>query len=218
MPQFKRNQLSDDIIDGDKVEDGSLTGADIEDGSITEDDLSIGSIAESKIAYADKTRSIFITPGACAPGPGSVELTTWGQGTVGFMAWAFSDSITETVDFPIYLPEDWKANTDLSLVTYWAPSSTQNNKAIGIHVRYSHMKVGDVAGSGTSISTVALSMGAANTLASYTFTLSSDSGWAAGDIVYARVYRDGGDALDTYTADAFFTGANIKYTSDKRGS
>lgn len=218
MPQFKRNQLSDDIIDGDKVEDGTLTGDDIQNGSITEDDLSINSIAESKIAYADKTRSIFITPGACAPGPGSVELTTWGQGSVGFMAWAFSSGIVETVDFPITLPEDWKSNTDLTVVAYWAPSSTQNNKAIGVHIRSSHMKVGDVATSGSSTSTVALSMGAANTLASQSFTISSDAGWASGDIIYTRMYRDGNDGLDTYTADAYFIGANIKYTSDKRGS
>lgn len=215
MPQFKKNQLADGSVDGAKVENNSLTGDDIQDGTILSADLA--GVDEAKITYASKTRNVSVPVGAFAPGPGNVVLTEWGSGVVGFSAWAFSNNVVETVDAPFVLPEDWKSGTDLTVVTYWAPGTSQDAN-IAVKLRYSHMEVGSVASAGTSTSTEALLMGTANTLRSQAFTIPADAGWAAGEIIYIRVYRVGNDGADTYSYDSYFVGMSVEYTSDKRGS
>ena len=214
MPQFRRNQVADDIIDGAKVEDGTLTGDDIEDGTIKSADLE--NVAEAKIVYADKTRSVFVPGPAFFSGTNNPVQATWASGTVGFEVWSLPNSATKSVDSSWSIPEDYKDGTDLIFETWWAAAITNNNNIV-IRSRVARMQNGVVATSGTYSSYYTQYMGTANTVRKHSHTITG-TGWVAGDPLMIRIYRYGSHASDTYTGNAYFLGLKIKYTSDRRGS
>ena len=214
MPQFRRNQVADDIIDGAKVEDGTLTGDDIQDGTIKSDDLE--NVYEAKIVYDNKTRNVFIPGPAFFSGSGAPTQVTWAAGTVGFEVWSLANAVSGALDTYWALPEDYKGGTDIVLETWWASSITNNNNIV-IRSRVLRMQNSTIAGAGDYSSYYTVYMGTANAVRKHSHTITG-TGWAAGEPLVFRIYRYGAHASDTYTGDGYFLGMNIKYTSDRRGS
>lgn len=131
--------------------------------------------------------------------------------------YAFDDASTEEVFFTIQMPHAWLEGTNIRPHVHWLPAGTSTGN-VRWALEYSWANVGDVFTNPTTIYVQDAGSGTALThqLASWAEIDGTDKSFSS--MLVCRLYREGGDALDTFTGDAYLIEFDIHYLVDALGS
>lgn len=209
MPQIKGNQISN--LDTDSFKDGSIDAVDIKDGTVTS--AKVASVGEDKIAYTDKTRTVFFPWGDFAQVSAKPDIVTWSTSQQGY---GFDAAADEYVTGSLDVPEDAKAASSVYLDAIWCPITAPSSENVVWSLDYTTAGEGEAFPATTNNQQTA---GAGTVQYKHIATaFAAISSLDARDVISVRLGRLGTSGSDTYGSDAVFLGIRMRYTSDKRGT
>ncbi len=124
-----------------------------------------------------------------------------------------TNSSSDSWAFPV--PEDWQANTNISLDVFWSPSTAAAGNVV-LDCSYAALATGTVvaAGSYTALSSTVATPAVLDQLVITTFGIAS-ANLAANRMVNVKITRDPTKVADTYAGDVNIQKIRIRYTGKK---
>lgn len=145
----------------------------------------------------------------------ATSLPNFDYTEIGFL---FDDGSTETLYIIAQMPHSWKEESTIYPHVHWMPTST-NTGSVLWRMEYKWVSIGDTTpGSFTSIDILDAADGIALKHQIAPFPAISGVGKGLSSILSIKLSRVGGDASDTYTADALLKEFDIHYEIDTLGS
>lgn len=134
----------------------------------------------------------------------------------------FNSSKTELVYAEAQMPHAWKDGSDVRPHVHWCKTTAASGN-VGWELEYKHAPIGQVRDAAwTSLGIISTSAITDNGLAEEhlitPFGAMTMTGYGDSHTMFFRLSRIGGDASDTYGADAKLFEFDIHYQSDSRGS
>lgn len=151
--------------------------------------------------------------GSKDPGFAQVRNTDSSQGV---FAHLFDKATEEELYFSVQLPHAWKEESDIEPHVHWMPTDTGTGSVVwGLEYVWANM---DDAFGNTTITTASdAGAGTAYTHQYCSLGEIDGDGFSASSMILCRVYRDAGNAADTYDADAALLEIDFHYEIDKLG-
>lgn len=137
--------------------------------------------------------------------------------STGVYVYSFSASSTNEVFFNMQMPHAWLEGSAIKMHVHWAPATTNTgdcrwaleyNKAI-------------VAGTYAGTTTIYVNDAADGTVGKHQIAAFADISMTSDTLstmIICRLYREGGDAADTFTGAAYFLGVDAHIEFDSMGS
>jgi len=169
------------------------------------------------LVWDDVRTALTAAQGGGLNDPNWVQVVDNGSGSTGVFAYAFDDNSEEELFFEVQLPHGYSAGTDIKPHVHWAPSTTGTGNVVW-GLEYTVANVGAVIGNTTLLSVTDAASGTALQQEVAGFGTISGTGLQESTILLFRIYRDAGNAADTYAADAFGLSVDIHIQLEKRGS
>ena len=167
-------------------------------------------------AITDRTRRIFLGPGAFAINTGTPARAFVGSSatvTEDIDAWAFDGAAAEVLGTNAMMPSDWDGGA-VTAVVHWAPSDTTAGNVYWQVYLASIAAAEQVDQAYADVASIIVAAGGTADVkksSSGSITLSSGTD----PFLKCLIVRQAADALDTYNAqDAWFLGLEIQYTAD----
>lgn len=150
-----------------------------------------------------------INPPGLASDPGFD--TTYG-------AWLFSGTATELLYLAMQIPHDWVVGSPLKPHVHWEKTTSASGNVYWRMEYYWH-KIGEVVSGITTLNTQTVASGTPDTDTAdkhliTPFSEITTEGIGISDVMTIILSRIGGDALDTYNADARMLEFDIHYQKD----
>lgn len=130
----------------------------------------------------------------------------------------FDPATTETLYIIFQMPHTWKEGTGIRPHLHWLPSNTNTGNVLW-RIEYKWTNVGDTeSGSFTTLDSLDAADGVAEKHQVASFAEIDGSGKTLSSVLSIQLSRIGGDASDTYNADALLKEFDIHYQIDRIGS
>ena len=145
---------------------------------------------------------------------GAVGPMTFDTTNIGFLAAAAS---TQSIAMIAQMPHSWKEGTLIYPHIHWEPTTAgAGNVLWGMDYKWTN--VGETEPVAWTTTGVVSAAGGAFKHQIASFPALDGSGKTISSILSIKIYRVGGDTLDTYGADALLKEFDIHYESDELGS
>lgn len=156
----------------------------------------------------------FRVPATAVNPPGLISDPGWDDTNVG---WLFDANSTEQLQVIVQLPHSWAEGSDIEPHVHWQPTTTNTGNVLW-RMEYKWVNIDDVdPGTFTTVNQTQAGSGAVNTHQLMSFGTISGAGKTASSIISIKLSRVGGDASDTYTADARLKEFDFHYAIDSFG-
>jgi hypothetical protein len=129
----------------------------------------------------------------------------------------FDDGATKSSHGTIEIPHDYKEGTALELHVHWSPT-TANTGNIRWGVEWTVSGINGTFGAATTSYITQAGAGIVSHHQAVTIVTIPGTGRKISDVVCFRVFRDGANAADTFTGNAFLHRIAIHYICDTVGS
>ena len=130
---------------------------------------------------------------------------------------AFSGTSTEQLSGSFEIPHDYNEGTDLRPHIHWSPSNT-NAGDVKWQLEYTLACVGDAFPASTTVVAIDTSNQINRSHNVVEFGIIDGTNVQIGCMIQFRLFRDGGDAEDTYGSDAFLLSIGVHYEQNSDGS
>ena len=172
--------------------------------------------------YDDYVQSgLAVATGASAP-----VLTTFRNNV---QLYAFKGSgPTEQVFFTVHILHGLKAGTDITIHVHWSHTVTSPTGALKWNVDWTLARGYEVGTFNTGTTTSSGTMSVVHTPNALPYvhhitdddsmTITAQTELEPDSVVLCRLYRDSGDAQDTFSGDAFLINVDVHYQRDKLGT
>lgn len=147
--------------------------------------------------------------------PGLVSDPDWDNTNGG---WLFDAAGTEVLWIVTQMPHTYKEGSNIQPHIHWQPTNTNTGNVLW-RMEYKWTNVGDVEAAGfTTLNVLDAGAGVARTQQIAGFGEIDGTGKRISSMLVLKLSRIGGDATDTYNADALLREFDIHYQVDARGS
>ena len=158
-----------------------------------------------------------------APGGGSTKAPTFGQfldngaGSDGVWSWLFPHNKETHLFFVVPMPHSYWEGTDMDFHILWSPTTAAAGDVVW-GLEYTWANIGDVISASTISSTTDSTDSTAYKHHITVLTTIPGTGKKIRSTFMGRIYRDGGDAADTYNADVALLEVSLTYRQNTVGS
>lgn len=155
--------------------------------------------------------------------PDFVQYKDNGAGSTGVYAYAFSGTAEEELFFNVSMPRQWNESTDVGVDFNWVSAQTgSSSQNVKWGIEYAWANQGELFGD-TSIASVTDRVPADNRILTDTHyrtevDVIDGTGKDINSTLICRVFRDGGDASDTFAHDAFLIDIDFHFICNSIGS
>jgi hypothetical protein len=141
--------------------------------------------------------------------------------------WFFEDSKTQDLTFSIQLPHNYKEGTMLYPHVHWSSATAAGTSRVKWNMEYqwiNHMGVFDPAVGATITGSAVAPNSSTRELLAYEHIITpigtgiSGTSMQISSILMCRIYRDGNNAIDTFTGSAAILSIDFHYEIDAFGS
>jgi hypothetical protein len=134
---------------------------------------------------------------------GASDPPAFAEFRTGIYAWSFAASGVDALFFDCQLPHSWLAGTGIRPHLHWSPGVSTNTGAVTWRLDYSWANIGDAFPAPTTLTAVDPADGVAYKQQIAGFGEIDGTGKRASSVLMCRLYRDGSDGADTFTAAAW---------------
>lgn len=146
---------------------------------------------------------------------GLTSPMTFDTTNIGFLANA---TATQSIGIIAQLPHSWKQESTIRPHIHWMPTTTNTGNVLW-RMEYKWTNINDTeSGSWTTLDILGAGSGTAFKHQLISFGAISGVGMKISSILSIKISRIGGDASDTYTADALLKEVDIHFEIDSVGS
>jgi hypothetical protein len=143
-----------------------------------------------------------------------------GAGSTGVYLLAFDSSKINEVWFQLELDHSWMIKSMVEPHVHWSPGSSRNTGNVVWKLEYTWSDIFEVFPNTVELSTTDAALGTTynHQYASFGGLTPPAAVVSVSSVLLCRLYRDTGDAADTFTGDAFFIDFGIHIEKDTLGS
>ncbi len=148
---------------------------------------------------------------------GATDPPTFAVFSGGVWGSRFDNGAAYSAHGTIEMQHDYKDGSNLEFHVHWSPTTT-NTGNIRWGLEYTVANVNSTFGATTTVYAVQAGAGVVNRHQILNIVTISGTGLTAGAVIMFRIFRDGANAADTFTGNAFLLRCAVHYECDKIGS
>lgn len=175
--------------------------------------------AETGVCWDDIQGPVFSFFGGGVKDPDFVKVADDGSGSTGVYLWAFDKTVEQELFGEKQFPHTYKEGTNFVPHIHWAPTDTDTGNVVWGMELLGPTNVGDTfPATTTMLTSTSAADGTAMKHQIASFGERSGTNVAISAVSSARIFRDAGNASDTYDNDAVLLYVDWHIQKDTRGS
>ena len=154
------------------------------------------------------------------PGAASPDFDLFiddGAGSTGVSAWAFDNSIEQSLYYNVMVPYDWNEGSSIEVAIRWAPLTAGAGDVVW-KLEFGWQNLDTAFTTTSEISVTDTAAGVAKQHQEASFGLIPGTGLERGSLGVVRIFRDATNVADTLATDAFALFTYFKYQASQYGA